>query len=95
MVCYSLFNSEYSAAFGGCSMHISEIVEKGAILFLDKESDILITWDGQINFAVYAGKFDGDYDLLDEFYKDIKSMAAAREVAKMWFQDHSIYSPGP
>ncbi len=76
-------------------MHIGEIVEKGAIIFLDKETDILIAWDGRIDFRVYAGKFDGDYDLLDEFYKEIKTMPAAREVARMWFHDHSVYNPGP
>lgn len=76
-------------------MRIHKIVESFAIIFLDEETDILVAWDGSINFQVYAGKFDGDYDLLDEFYKEVKTMPAAREIAKMWFHQHAVYNPGP
>lgn len=76
-------------------MKLAEIVQKQAIVFLDSETEILIAWNGQICFEVFAGKFDGNYDLIDSFYQEIKSLAAAQEVAKMWFQQHGTFNPGP
>ena len=74
---------------------LHEMILTGAVIFADKETDITITWDGSICFTIYAGKFDGDYDNIDSFYREVTSLQAAQQVAKMWFQEHSTFNPGP
>lgn len=76
-------------------MELYAIVQQGAVVFLHRETDILITWDGAILFQVYAGRFDGNYDHIDSFYRELKSLAAAQEAAKMWFTEHGTFNPGP
>ena len=76
-------------------MTIYEILETKVIVFADKESDILLAWNGQIEFEVYAGRFDGNYDSIDSFYREVSSVITAKEVAKLWFQEHSTFNPGP
>lgn len=76
-------------------MLLAEMVADGAVVFADAETDIVIVWNGEIGFTVYAGKFDGHYDNIDSFYHNVQSLAAAKTAAKMWFQEHSTFNPGP
>ncbi len=76
-------------------MNLHQILDKGAVLFSDEETDMLIVWDGKIAFEVFAGKFNGDYDNIDGFYREVKTMEAAKEVARMWFREHATFNPGP
>ena len=76
-------------------MQLHEIVEQEAVVFLDKETDILISWDGGIKFEIFSGRFDGHYDNIDSFYREVKSVSAAREAANMWFREHGTFNPGP
>ncbi len=80
---------------GGNIMELEEIVGVGAVVFYNRETDILIAWNGEIEFPVYAGKFNGDYDQIDSFYRDVQSVAAAGKAAEMWFQEHATFNPGP
>jgi len=76
-------------------MELQDIVGAGAVVFYNRETDILVAWDGGIEFPVYAGKFNGDSDRIDTFYKDVHSVAAAAKAAEMWFQEHATFNPGP
>ena len=76
-------------------MNLHQILDSAAVVFSDAETDILITWDGKIDFCIFAGKFNGDYDKIDNFYREIKMLDAAREAARMWFQEHAAFNPGP
>ena len=77
-------------------MKLDEIIQKfGAIVFLDKKTDILIAWNGEIQFEVFSGRFDGNYDHLDTFYKIVKTVDAAMLVAQNWLQEHATFNPGP
>ncbi len=76
-------------------MNLYQILNKNAVVFGDEESDMLITWDGKIGFKVFAGKFNGDYDNIDGFYREVKTIEAAKEVARLWFHEHATFNPGP
>ncbi len=77
-------------------MTIEQIIDEfGAIVFLDQETDLLIAWDGRVHFEIFAGKFDGNYDKIDAFYREVKTIHTAKTVAKMWFDEHAIFNPGP
>ena len=76
-------------------MELEEIVAAGAVVFYDKKTDILIAWDGDSGFLIYAGRFDGAYDVIDSFCQDARSVAAARIAAGLWFRQHEIFHPGP
>ena len=76
-------------------MDLHEILGQSVVIFSDKDSDMLISWDGRIGFEVFAGKFNGDYDNIDGFYREVKSLEAAKEVARMWFREHATFNPGP
>ncbi len=76
-------------------MNLHRILDKGAVLFGDEETDMLIVWDGKIAFEVFAGKSNGDYDNINGFYREVKTMEGAREAARMWFREHATFNPGP
>ena len=76
-------------------MNLHQILNNTAMIFSDKETDIIITWDGLIRFEIFSGKFNGDYDNIDSFYRKVSTLAAAKEAAHMWFQEHSTFNPGP
>ena len=76
-------------------MELEEIVAAGAVVFYHKATDVLIAWDGEGGFLVYAGKFDGDYDLIDTFCQDAQSVAAANAAAGLWFRRRATFNPGP
>ena len=76
-------------------MELEEIVAAGAVVFYSKETDVLIAWDGESGFLVYAGKFNGDYDAIDSFCRNVQSAAAARTAAGLWFRERTVFSPGP
>ena len=76
-------------------MTLDRIVENDAVLYFDKQTDFLIAWDGAIQFSVYAGRFNGEYDSIDVFYHEAKTLKGAKEVAKIWIHEHSTFSPGP
>lgn len=76
-------------------MNLHKVLGKGAVIFSNEETDMLITWDGAIGFEVFAGKFNGDYDNIHGFYREVKTLDAAKEVARMWFQEHATFNPGP
>ena len=76
-------------------MKLVEIIKHNAVVFLDEETDILISWNGEILFHVFAGKFDGSYDNIDDFYHKVTTLAAAKTAAEMCFQEHSNFNPGP
>ena len=76
-------------------MNLHQILSKSAIVFSDEKTDMLITWDGRIGFEIFAGKFNGDYDNIDGFYREVKTVEAAREAARMWFHEHTVFNPGP
>ena len=76
-------------------MNLHQILGNAAVIFSDEKSDILLAWNGEIGFEVFAGKFNGDYDKIDDFYREVKTLAAAREVARIWFQEHASFNPGP
>lgn len=75
--------------------NIYEITENEAVVFADQETDILLCWNGEIEFAVYAGQFDGNYDHIDSFYNNVKNMQEARIIAQQWFTQHATLNPGP
>ena len=67
----------------------------GAIVFSNDETDIILTWDGTMQYNVFAGRFDGRYDLIDTFFRDGGSVETARIVAADWYKEHSSFNPGP
>ena len=76
-------------------MTLEQMVMHGVVVFANQKTDIAIAWDGSIHFEIYSGKFDGHYDNIDSFYREVKTLPAAKEAAKMWFQEHSTFNPGP
>ncbi len=77
-------------------MKIDEIIPAfGAIIFLDKETDILIAWSGEIQFDIFSGRFDGNYDHIDTFYKMVKTLGAATVAASSWLDEQARFNPGP
>ncbi len=76
-------------------MNLHQVLDKGAVVFSDEETDILVAWNGGIGFEVFAGKFNGDYDNIDGFYREVKTLGAAKAAARLWFQEHSTFNPGP
>lgn len=77
-------------------MKIDEIISQfGAAVFLDKQTDMLITWNGEIQFEVFSGRFDGNYDHIDTFYKMVKTLNAATLAAQSWLEEHTQFNPGP
>ena len=77
------------------SLSVHEIVKKNSIVFGDKDTDILLVWDGGIGFEVYAGRFDGSYDCIDSFYKKVSDINGARACAELWYRENSLFNPGP
>lgn len=76
-------------------MTLHQIIDHGAVVHTDAETDILICWDGGIHFKVFAGTFDGNYDYIDDFYQGTATLAAAKAACKMWFDKHATFNPGP
>ena len=76
------------------AMTIHDLVEKSNLVFSNKDTDMLITWDGGIVFEVYAGRFDGSYDCIDSFYQKVSDINAARACADLWYREHSRFNPG-
>lgn len=64
-------------------------------MFGDEDTDILIAWDGKIEFTVFAGRFNGEFDLIDTFHRSLVSLEAAREASRRWFHAHATFNPGP
>lgn len=71
------------------------ITKQESVVFADRETDILLAWNGEIEFTVYAGRFDGNYDNIDSFYHDVKNVSEARIIANQWFVRHATFNPGP
>ena len=77
------------------ALDIHEIIARNNLVFSNKETDMLIAWDGGIVFEVYAGRFDSSYDCIDSFYQKVSDIQAARACASLWYQEHSRFNPGP
>lgn len=76
-------------------MHLHRILAQDYLVFSDEKTDMLIAWDGTTGFNVFSGKFNGDYDNIHGFCHEVTTVEAAREVARMWFQQHATFNPGP
>ena len=76
-------------------MNLHQILIRDYLIFGDEETDILIAWNGVDTFNIFSGKFNGDYDNIDGFYRKVKTIEAAKEVARIWFQEHATFNPGP
>ena len=76
-------------------MNLHQILARHYLIFSNEETDMLIAWDGGCAFSVFFGKFNGDYDNVDDFYREVKTVDGAREAARAWLQEHSTFNPGP
>lgn len=76
-------------------INVHDVIHHGAIVFSDEETDILLAWDGALKYSVFAGRFDGRYDLIDTFYRDTSNLEASRIITREWFRSHGTFNPGP
>lgn len=77
------------------AINVHEVLNYGAVVFGDAETDIMLTWNGDMEYNVFAGRFDGRYDLIDTFHRETGDIKASRLITQEWFRQHATFNPGP